>query len=416
MPFLSEHDCSVRTALMRRSLAVAAMLSLAGASPALAQKVTTVEELTLKQAFGQLANTLSTRPTGDSIAAATALELATAPISTSSGGFVFKLNPNTGLLTRTTTFGPSFTERAITSGEGQVSVGASFSASTYDKLSDLSLSSLSIGAVNSSTASLARTGTANIGLTSRTLTVSGIVGVTDNFDIAVVIPTVSVKLDATSALTRGDGVVARSAVGTGLFSGLGDVAAMAKYRLVKFKKTSATDPGGVAIVVSSRLPTGDKDNLRGLGINRTMVSGVASAMMGRLHPHANVGFEYWNKSLDVATGAGAAQVHVRHMVQYAAGAEVEVTPKVTFNVDFLGQQIRGGGRLGLVSDSSSTAGISGLQSLVIGSDGISKAMLVPGLKVNLKAKMLLSINAIMTMKNDGLHSKVTPVVGLNLTL
>ncbi|MGC4085968.1 MAG: hypothetical protein QM736_28525 [Vicinamibacterales bacterium] len=50
------------------------------------------------------------------------------------------------------------------------------------------------------------------------------------------------------------------------------------------------------------------------------------------------------------------------------------------------------------------------------SDAISKALFIPGLKVNLKAKMLLSLNVIMTMKNDGLHSKITPVVGLNLTL
>ena len=50
---------------------------------------------------------------------------------------------------------------------------------------------------------------------------------------------------------------------------------MAKYRLVKFKKTSATDPGGVAIVVSSRLPTGDKDPFalrrHALGVIRMLV-------------------------------------------------------------------------------------------------------------------------------------------------
>ena len=48
-------------------------------------------------------------------------------------------------------------------------------------------------------------------------------------------------------------------------------------------------------------------------------------------------------------------------------------------------------------------------------EGIRKMLLVPGLKVNLKGKMLLSLNAIVTMQNNGLHARVTPVVGINLT-
>ncbi len=102
-------------------------LSLACCTSALAQKVTTVEGLTLTQTLGQLTGPLGSRPVGEAIGLATALEIATAPFGTSSGGFVFKLDPATGLLVRTaTTFGPSFAARAITSGEGQVSVGVNF--------------------------------------------------------------------------------------------------------------------------------------------------------------------------------------------------------------------------------------------------------------------------------------------------
>lgn len=402
----------------RRILAAAALLSAVSASPALAQKVTTVPDLTLKQTLGQMASTLSTRPTAEAIAAATALEIATAPTSSSSGGFVFKLDPSTGLLVRTTTtFGPAFTERAMTSGEGQVSVGATFSASTYDKLSGLPLNNLTLGSVNSTNPLLARTGTANLALTSKTLTMSTIVGVTENLDIAVVVPMVSIALNgSSSSLTRGDAVVSRLAEAKGTFSGLGDISAMAKYRLYSFKGGPLPDPGGIAVVVNAKLPTGSKDNLLGLGINRTLVSVVGSGVAGRVRPHGSVGFEYWNKSLDVPTGVAGSTVSIRHQLQYAAGTEVEVTPKVTLNLDFLGQQIRGGGQVGLVTDQSTTSGITGFQSLVVQGDSINKALFVPGIKVNLKAKMLLSLNAIMTMKNDGLHSKVTPVVGLNLTL
>jgi hypothetical protein len=41
--------------------------------------------------------------------------------------------------------------------------------------------------------------------------------------------------------------------------------------------------------------------------------------------------------------------------------------------------------------------------------------LAPGLKVNLKGKILLSLNALVTLKNDGLHARVTPMAGIDVT-
>ena len=101
---------------LRRHVRIAiALLTLAYASPAMAQKVTTVPDLTGKQVLEQLANQGAGGVSGDSIAAATAIDVATMPFGTSSGGFEFKLDPATGLLARTTTsFGPSFVERALT--------------------------------------------------------------------------------------------------------------------------------------------------------------------------------------------------------------------------------------------------------------------------------------------------------------
>ena len=57
-----------------------------------------------------------------------------------------------------------------------------------------------------------------------------------------------------------------------------------------------------------------------------------------------------------------------------------------------------------------------LTSMAALAEGIQKALLVPGLKLNVKGKMLVSLNAIITMHNNGLHSTVTPVVGVNLTM
>jgi hypothetical protein len=406
-----------RTTVKRHATALVTMVSMACGSSAWAQKVTTVEELTLQQVLVQLSNPLAIRPVGEAIGATTAVEIGTSPFGTSSGGFVFKLDPATGLLARTTTtFGPSFTERAITSGEGQISVGATFSATTYDKLGDFALARLPLGSVTGTTAAT-RTLTGDFNLSSKTLALAGTVGVTENFDVAVVVPMVSVKLRATSALVNGQGVVTRLAETDGVYSGIGDIAAIAKYRFFKFKGPELPDPGGIAILVNARMPTGDRDNLRGLDVTRTLVSAVTSFGTGKLRPHANVGFEYWSKSVDVPSSFTGGQVKIRHQIQYAAGVELEATPKLTLNVDFIGQHIRGGGQVGAVTDTpTGLTGVSSLQSLVALEDGIRKALIVPGLKVNLKGKMLLSLNAIITATNNGLHARVTPVVGVNLTM
>lgn len=404
---------------IRRHVRVAiTLLLLAGASPAYAQKVTTVPDLTGKQVLVQLASPATAASVGEIIAAMAAAEIATAPFGTSSGGFVFKLDPATGLLARTTTtFGPSFTERALTSGEGTVSAGATFSSTSYDKLSDFSLSSLPMGSVIATTPLATGTTTANLKLTSSTVAISGTVGVTPNFDVGVVVPLVTVKVSGTSTQINGNGVASRVAATNSIFSGLGDVAAIAKYRFVKFKGPDLPDPGGIALYVAARMPTGSRDNLRGLGVTRTLASVVTSFGRGPVRPHGSVGFEYWSKNVDVAAG-NSGVVSLRHQFQYAGGVEIAAAPKLTLLADFLGQRIMGGGPVVLNAATPVTGvlGITSTQSLGLLEDGINKAFIVPGLKVNLKGKLVLSLNALITIKNNGLHSKVTPTAGINLTM
>jgi hypothetical protein len=366
----------------------------------------------------QLSNAATSRAVGEAIALTTAVEIATEPFGTSSGGFIFKLDPSTGLLSRTTTtFGPSFTERALTSGEGQISVGATYSSTSFNKISDFSLKSLPLASMTSSNSLLSRTATANLGLTARTVAISTTVGVTDNVDIGVVVPLVSVKIDGSSSLFNGSGVDTRLAQTTSIFSGLGDLSAMAKYRFVKFNKAQQMpDAGGIALLVNMRLPTGSRDNLRGLGVTRTLIGGVYSSGTSIIRPHAGAGFEFWSKSLDVA-GNNGQTVSIRNQFQYNGGIEIEAAPKVTLIVDVIGQQIFGGGQIGQITDTPPNGlGITSSQSLVALPDGISKLLLVPGMKINVKGKMLLSLSALVTMKNNGLHATVTPVAGINLTM
>jgi hypothetical protein len=401
--------------MMRHLPVVVALLGFA--TPVLAQKVTTVPDLTGQQVLSQMANAGSSLAVGEAIALTTAIEIATEPVAGSSGGFIFKLDPSTGLLARTTnTFGPMFGERALTSGEGVVTVGATFRSSTFDKIGDFSLSSLPLATVVGTSPAATRTTTGNLELSARTLSIATTIGVTDDFDVAVVVPLVSVSLSGSTSVINGSGVNTRLAETNSVFSGLGDISALAKYRIVKFGGAPIPDPGGVALLINVHLPTGSRENLRGLGVTRTLVGGVFSGGRGRVTPHASAGFEFWSKGVDVAALPNAG-VSVRHRFQYAGGLELEAAPKLTLLIDYLGQQILGGGQVGLVTDPvmSAQPGISSATSMVALAQGISQALLVPGLKANLKGKLLVSLSAIITMRNDGLHSKVTPVAGISLT-
>ncbi len=285
---------------MRRHVRIAvALLTLAYASPACAQKVTTVPDLTGKQVLEQLANQATGGVAGDAIAVATATEIATDAvrhivrwISTSS----WIRRPVCSQRT-TTSFGPSFVERALTAGEGKVSVGATFSSTNYDKLSDFSLSNLPMGSVTAASPIVSGTTTGNLNISSSTLAMSGTVGVTPNIDIGVVVPLVTVKLSGTSS-TRSTGTAWSAAWSRRTTCSPGS-ATSRRWRSsgsLKFKGPDVPDPGGIAINVIMRLPTGDRDNLRGLGVTRTLGSLVASFGKGPLKPHGSVEFRVLEQS------------------------------------------------------------------------------------------------------------------------
>src|SRR3954463_16345117 len=73
--------------------------------------------------------------TSTTISRALAANLATLPVTSSSGAFVYRLNPELGTVQRATrSFGAFFTERAATTGRGQASFGLTFQQSHFTSL------------------------------------------------------------------------------------------------------------------------------------------------------------------------------------------------------------------------------------------------------------------------------------------
>ena len=76
----------------------------------------------------------------EAIARALLLDLASAPIGTSSGGFLYRLNPELGTVERASeNFGTFFVERALLGGAGNVSFGMTGSTVGYDSLNGYAL-------------------------------------------------------------------------------------------------------------------------------------------------------------------------------------------------------------------------------------------------------------------------------------
>ncbi len=399
------------------SLLLVFSVSASAQSPAPIQgTTTTVPGLTLADTVIQMVRPVGATHVGEALGLATELQVATAPFGASSGGFVIKLDPSTGLQVRTaTTFGPSFAERALTSGEGNVSVGVNFMSATFDRLDNQAFDGFQVRSGSAASPRDARLGTANMTVTSSTAVISARMGISDKLDVGAYIPVVTVKVSGTTMLQNGNGDILTFTKGSGVAKGLGDIAGLAKYRFYSFG-TGQPDPGGLAAMVTMRFPTGDRENLRGLGITRTLVSLIASGGQGRVRPHGNVGYEFWSKGVSVTSDyAQNSSVTARHQLQYAAGLELEATPKATLLIDVLGGQIFGGGKVGVQTDTFTTPGITSGTSAVALPEGIQRISLAPGLKVNLKGKLLLSVNALVALRDSGLHARVTPVAGIDLT-
>jgi len=91
-------------------------------------------------------------------------------------------------------------------------------------------------------------------------------------------------------------------------------------------------------------------------------------------------------------------------------------PKLTLLADVLGQRVLGAGPVELGSVSPLTgSGATSAQSLLFVDGSLNKLTFIPGMKVNLIGKMVLSLSALVTMSTNGMHATVTPVAGLNLT-
>jgi len=333
--------------------------------------------------------------TRDTIARALQVNLATMPIATSSSGFVYRLDPELGTVSRVSdSFGTFFVERAMTTGRGRASFGASASTAGYDQLDGLNLrDGTLLTTANRFQDEPAPFDTEALALKIRTstLTFFGAYGVTDNFEISGAVPVVQMNIDGTRVnVYRGQSFVQAS--GTASASGMADVALRAKYRLV------TTRTGGIAAAAEVRLPTGNEELLLGAGSAALRLMGIASAESGAVGAHANFSIVRGGVSNEIA-GSGA--------ITLAA------TPTVTVAGELLFRRLMDVQQITTVTADHPTS--TGVKTDRLG-PGLSSATLssaVTGVKWNVSGTFVLTGEVLWRIGKAGLTAPFTPTISLD---
>jgi hypothetical protein len=323
------------------------------------------------------------------------VELATLPISTSSAGFAYRLNPALGTVERASeSFGPFFTERSLTAGRGQASFGAAFTTMRFTHLDDRDLRDgqfVSSGNQFRDEPEPFDIETLTLDLESRTVTFFGNVGVTDRLDVSVAVPLVSMSLSGVRWNTyRGASLLQASADGQA--SGFGDIAVRTKYRLAGARET------GVAVVGGGGPPTSRSGEPLGAGRASWRGMLVGSAERGRVSAHVNGG---------LSVGGLSNEQH------YRGALTVSASPHVTLIGELLGRRIEDAGRVSVAR--ASHPSIVGVDTLRLVTDDASThtTVAVTGVKWNLAQALILSGNLSVPLTTRGLRPRLTALVGLD---
>jgi hypothetical protein len=388
-------------------MAIAALSCLPGL--ATAQTTTTDVGLTPRQVLIRLTDAAGAggglSNIGEAIADLVGLEVSTAPIGSSAGGFTFTFDPATRSFIRAApSFGPMFGERAITAGEGRAGFGMNFIHTTYDAIDGISLSDGSLQTIAFHGGRSAPVGTAQLSITTDTVVMFANLALNRWFDASVAAPFVKLRIEGTHQIAD------QQASGAATASGLGDIALRGKIRLHE------RGQGGVALGVDMRLPTGDPAAMLGAGVTRTLVSGIWSTTVGPLAPHASFGFEYWSDPFRAFDPLQNAPIDAgRHGTVYQAGVEWSATDRLTVNGELMGRTLRNGARLGYqeLPMRPNAFGLTSASVASIDPIGLDRVFVAGGLKWNVGGTALINANVLIPVTDAGLVDHLTPVIGLD---
>jgi len=355
-------------------------------------------------------------------------QLVSVPLPSPAAGFTYHFDASLGVFQRTTqSFGPILADRADTIGARRISFGFAFQRFTFDTVEGLDLRK--VPAVFTHDNAFLRGGREDVVTTTNSIdvTVSQATtfvtfGVTDHLDVSLAVPVISNdlkvvsdatihRLGTTNPLTHffrqsnGDVGDRRLFTAVGSASGIGDLT-------VRLKQTVASRPiGGVALGVDVRIPTGDEMNLLGTGAAGVQPFAIWSATYQKISPHVNARFK-WNGSSVLAGNPGRGEAaDLPEQVDYAAGADMSVSARLTLAFDVLGRYLLKAERLRR-EQFHALDGVSVFPNIQFTRDSFNALSGAFGLKAGLLERLLIDVNLLFKLDEHGLRDKVTPLVGV----
>ena len=381
-------------------LATAALVT--ASSPASAQSVTDILTFLVTNQSVSTGSVerdrAAAQATSETISRAIEANLATLPVTSSSGAFVYRLNPELGTVERATqSFGPFFTERALSAGRYQASFGLTLQQLHFTSLDGRNLRDGSLVTTAnqfSDEAAPFDVDRLTLNIDASVATLYANVGLTDRLDVSVAAPFVSLTLDGSRVNTY-RGRTFTQATASARAVGLADLVVRTKYTVF------TEDTTGIAAMVDLRLPTGREEDLLGAGSAAVKFSAIGSLEEGRLSAHVNTGVSFGGLARELSYGGAVA---------------LAASGRVTVIGELLGRWIDSSGNIVPVTAPHPT--LSGVETIRLTPDGSSLHVLtiVPGLKWNLTETWVLAANVTIPLTNGGLTAPFTPFVGLDYSL
>jgi hypothetical protein len=321
------------------------------------------------------------------------------PVGSMNGGLTWQMEPCTGVtwnldqrsgvpVLTSESYGPLYAERAQTLVKGRVFVSFSYNRIEYDELDGKNIDGLNeIPSVRwdwGEDTWLEADAKYGLDITSNVFTMQATYGVTDRWDIGVLLPYIRhrISVDAEEIIRWRDRYaetppdVPNHEISNvndinNEAGGVGDIVVRSKYLL------RACQLVDISVGLDVRTPTGDEESWLGTGDVGIKPYLILSNAFGRFEPHLNIGHE-WNTTHSN-----------RNSIRYAGGLDVKVHDRVTVAGDVIGMSLYNGHNEDV--------------DIIDGNVGV---------KVNVARDILLTASAFIPINNDGLRADVIGTVGL----
>ncbi len=359
-------------------------------------------------------------------------QLTSLPLPSPASGFTYTFDPALGVYNRSAqSFGPILAERAETIGKEKFFAGFTYQHFRFDKLDGVDLRSLPSVFQHSQTTPdpIIREDiiTTNNFIDTQIdqLTAFFTYGLTDRLDISVALPVLNASMTAISNATiqrigtgnddtihyfldpNGNRTNQKQFSVHGTASGIGDVIVRGKG--VLFQGEGIWLSGGVDV----RMPTGDPYNFLGSGTLGLKPFLILSTRNHRVTPHVNVGYQ-WNGSSvlagDIFTGAKG---HLPNQFTYAAGFDAGLNKRLSMAFDVLGEEIFNTETVQRTTFTAANGAKFADTDFVHNTINVTNGSI--GFKANPIGTLLVSFNVLFEMNDNGLRSRVVPLIGLSYT-